>query len=138
MAFAHKNKTLATLLACTGGAIGLHRFYLRGMQDISGWIHFSSLVMTAILMRIWPEQPWMLTASPLLVSFLAGFLEALILGLTPDDKWDKAYNANSGRHSQAGWPLAVLLVLVTGAGAVLLIAVIARTLDLLLTGGAYG
>lgn len=80
----------------------------------------------------------MFLAAPLLLSGFSGFLEALVLGLTSDDKWDAAYNAGRPNKSNSGWPLALLLVLTAGFGAIALIATIARTLDLLLTGGAYG
>lgn len=133
-----KNKTLATFLAFLTGGIGLHRFYLRGMHDPWGWVHFSTLLVSGIAMRIWPEQPLMFTAGLLVLSALAGFLEALVIGLTPDEKWDEVYNATTNRKSNSRWPLALLLVLITGAGAVALIAVLARTLDLLFTGGAFG
>ncbi len=138
MAATHKNKTFTTLLALLAGGIGLHRFYLRGMQDRWGWLHLSSLALSGVAMRIWPEQSVMFTASPLTVSVLAGFIETLVIGLTPDEQWDPAYNPASGKKSSSGGLLAVLLVLTTGVGAVSLIAVIARTLDLLFTGGAYG
>lgn len=80
----------------------------------------------------------MFNALPFVLSALVGLLSALVIGLTPDEKWDAAHNADSGRKSNSGWPLAVLLVLAFGSGAVGLIAAIARTFDLLFTGGAYG
>lgn len=116
MTTSHKNKTFATFLAALFGGIGLHRFYLFGKKDIWGWIH----------VVLFP------------VSIFAAFIEALVIGLTPDDKWDAVHNARSGQTSQSGWPLAVLLVLTFGGGAIAVIAAIARTFDLLFTGGAYG
>ena len=55
-----------------------------------------------------------------------------------DDKWDARYNAASGRLSDTGWPLAVVLVATLMLGAGVLIATMARLFDLLYTGGAYG
>jgi hypothetical protein len=78
------------------------------------------------------------TGAPCVASALAGFLEALVIGLTPDDKWDTRHNPASAHKSGSGWPLALVLVLTVGVGAVGLIATIARTFDLLFTGGAYG
>lgn len=138
MAANHKNKTFATLLAMLFGGIGLHRLYLYGTSDRWGWLHLSSLAISGILAGQWPEQPLLFTAAPLVISILAGLIAALVLGLTPDDKWDQRHNRQSGRHSRSGAWLAVLLVLTTGCGAIALIAVLARTLDLLFTGGAYG
>jgi hypothetical protein len=75
---------------------------------------------------------------PIIVSGLAGFLEALVLGLTPDDKWDARHNAAIGRQSDTHWPVAVVLVASMMVGAGSLIATISRLFDLLYTGGAYG
>ena len=33
-----KNKTFATWLTFLGGPLGLHRFYLRGLGDLAGWL----------------------------------------------------------------------------------------------------
>ncbi|MBI1891490.1 MAG: hypothetical protein HYS18_12640 [Burkholderiales bacterium] len=134
----HKNKVLATFLAAIGGAVGLHRFYLHGWKDRWGWLHLASLPLSGLAIRLWFGQPLLFTASPLVISFLAALIEALVIGLTPDERWDRSHNIESGKASASGWPLAVLLVLITGCGAVALIAVLARTLDLLFTGGAYG
>lgn len=112
----HKNKTLATLFAAVFGGLGVHRFYLYGRKDIWAWVHIA----------LFP------------LSIFAGFLEALIIGLTPDEKWDAIHNRNSGRNSSSGWPLVILLVLTFGGGATAFIAAIARVFDLLFTGGSYG
>jgi hypothetical protein len=112
----HKNKTVATFLSAIFGGLGAHHFYLHGKKDVSAWVHVAFF--------------------PL--SVFAGFLEALVIGLTPDNKWDAQHNPDSGLQSDSGWPLVVLLVLTFGGGAIAVIAAIARTFDLLFTGGAYG
>ncbi len=76
--------------------------------------------------------------SPLLLSAVAGFMAALISGLTSDEEWDKRHNNTSGITSNSGWQLALLLVLTMIVGSTTLIATIARLFDLLFTGGAYG
>jgi TM2 domain-containing membrane protein YozV len=134
----HKNKTFATLLATVAGGVGAHRFYLYGKADFWGWVHAAGAVLAALLAFSRPEQALLFTCGPLVISVLAGWIEALVLGLTSDDQWDVRHNAGSGRQSRSGWPLAVLLVLTLGVGATGLIAAIARTFDLLFTGGAYG
>ena len=94
--------------------------------------------LTVLLIAFRPESPMLFTGAPFVASALAGFLEALVIGLTPDDKWDTRHNPASAHKSESGWPLALVLVLTVGVGAVGLIATIARTFDLLFTGGAYG
>jgi hypothetical protein len=134
----HKNKTLATLLAFLAGGLGLHRAYLRGGKDLGLWLHLSSLPAAALVALAAPGADPFFKLLPFMLSSLAGFLEALVLGLTPDEKWDAAYNPGSGRSSASNWPLALLLVATLMLGAGSLIATISRLFDLLYTGGAYG
>ena len=137
MAVTHKNKTVATLLALLLGGVGAHRFYLRGATDRLGLLHVCALPITGILWGAVRPHPFYVVL-PLLVSVIAGCIEALIIGLTPDEKWDAQYNAGSGRQSRSNWMLPLLLVLTLMVGAILLIGTIARLFDLLYTGGAYG
>lgn len=116
MPVTHKNKTLAALLASLLGGVGAHRFYLHGKKDLWAWVH-------VILFPL---------------SIFAGFIGALVIGLTPDEKWDAEKNPASGKQSDSGWPVIFIVVLTFGFGATALIATIARVFDLLYTGGAYG
>jgi hypothetical protein len=116
MTVAHKNKTLATLLAALLGGVGAHRFYLYGSKDRRAWLYVLCL-------------PF---------SIFAGFIAALVIGLTPDEKWDATHNAASGQSSDSGWLVILIVIATFGIGTGLLIATIARTFDLLYTGGAYG
>lgn len=134
----HKNKTLTTLLAFLFGVFGAHRFYMYGLRDKWGWLHLISLPLASVLLTAAPDLPLFFAAGPMILSTLIAFLAALVIGLTPDDKWDARHNPESGRMSNSRWPLAILLVLTLGVGATSLIAVIARSFDLFLTGGAYG
>ena len=134
----HRNKTFATLLAALTGGLGLHRFYLRGWGDKWGWLHVSSIPVAALALMSGIGQHVLFQAGALVLSVLCGFLEALVLGLMPDDKWDRTFNSTSGKTSASAWPLALLLVLTLGLGGTVLIAVIARSFDLILTGGAFG
>lgn len=134
---AHRNKTIATLLAAVAGAVGAHRFYLYGRQDRLGWLHAASLLPCGLLLRLFPQHAFF-DLMPLMLSALAAVLCALVYGLTADEKWDAQHNPHSGHTSASGWPLALLLVLTFGSGAIATIALIARSFDLLTTGGAYG
>lgn len=134
----HKNKTFATLLALVLGGVGAHRFYLRGSLDKVGLLHVCSIPLAGLVYGLAPEANWFFKALPLIVSYVAGFIEALVLGVMSDEKFDAKFNAGSGKASNSGWMLAVLLVLTVMIGAVVLIGSIARVFDLLYTGGAYG
>ena len=116
MITAHKNKTLATFLAGVLGGLGAHRFYLYGKKDKLAWLH--------------------IVLFPL--SIFAGFIAALVIGLTLDEKWDGLHNPVSGQTSDSGWTVVLMVIATFGIGTTLLIAAIARAFDLLYTGGAYG
>lgn len=138
MTTAHKNKTFATFIATVFGSIGLHRFYLHGAKDIWGWLHFITLPLSLAALALWPDQQHIFLFAPLLISALIAVLEALVTGLMPDEKWDALRNPGSGKKSDTTWVIAVILVFTVGLGATGLIAAIARTFDLMFTGGLYG
>lgn len=137
MAVQHKNKTIATLLALLLGGLGAHRFYLKGPVDRLGLLHLCSLPLTGILWGAVQPHPFYVML-PLLVSYITGFVEGLVIGLTPDEAWDVRHNKGSGKSSRSNWVLALTLVLILGVGAITLIGTIARVFDLLYTGGSYG
>ncbi len=134
----HKNKTLATFLAFSLGSLGAYRFYLRGVGDKWGWLHAISLPISSALLPVTSKELTFFALLPLVLSGLAGLLAALVLGLSSDEKFDARFNPNSGRTNDSKWPLAVVIVLSFGCGAIGLIGTIARTFDLLFTGGSFG
>jgi hypothetical protein len=95
-----KNKTLATYLALTLGIFSAHRFYLKGSSDKWAWLQ---LVATSIglvgVRRIFAigqddRLAWALV--PFLgFSLFAACLAAIILGLTQEAAWNKAYNRHT-------------------------------------------
>lgn len=134
----HKNKTLAALLAFLLGGLGAQRLYLRGWRDPWLWVHLACLPAAWLVSTIAPQADGFYKLLPIILSGLAGFLEALVMGVTLDEKWDARYNAGSGRQSDSRWPVAVVLVFSMMIGAGSLIATISRLFDLIYTGGAYG
>jgi hypothetical protein len=134
----HKNKTAAALIALLLGGLGAHRFYLRGGVDRLGLLHLCSLPVAGLVAGLAPHADPFYKVLPLLVSYVVGFLEALIVGLMSDEKFDARYNGGSGRASDSNWPLALILVATMLVGTTTLIATISRLFDLLYTGGAYG
>ena len=137
MAHAHKNKTVATLLALLLGGFGIHRFYLKPGADRIGLLHLCCLPVTGILYGAVKPHPFYIVL-PLLVSYIVGFVEALVIGLTPDEKWDAQYNAHSGQQTHSNWVLVLLLVVTMLVATTVLIGTIARLSDVMYTGGAYG
>ena len=133
-----KNKTLATLLALLLGAVGAHRFYLNGIADRWGWLHALSVPAAAVLLANHPDWPLLVTAAPLVLSALVASVETFVIGLMPDEKWDQRHNPESDQQTDSRWPIAAMMVLNLFSGATLLLTVIARAFDLMLTGGAYG
>jgi TM2 domain-containing membrane protein YozV len=134
----HKNKTFASFLALLLGGLGAHRFYLRGAVDKLGLLHLCSVPVAGLVNSLAPDADVFYKVLPVLMSYIAGFLETLIIGLMPDEKFDVRYNAGSGRTSDSTWPLAVLLVITMLLGTTTLIGAMSRLFDLLYTGGAYG
>ena len=133
-----KSKALATVLALVFGGAGLHRFYLNGMKDRWGWLHAASLPASGLLFALQPDWPLLAYAAPAVLSLLVASLETFVIGLTQDEKWDEKYNAESDIKTGSRWPIPAMMVLNLFYGATLLLTVIARAFDLVLTGGAYG
>lgn len=136
----YKNKTIASLLSAFVGALGLHRFYLYGRKDVFAWAYLVASVLYLINFAF-SLQSGSLAASvarlfPIPV-FVAA-IETLVIGLTDDTKWNKRHNSRSLTQSRTKWPLVLLLVLtllITYTG---FIASLARAIDLIYTGGAFG
>ena len=104
-----------------------------------GWLHLISFPLSLLAYLLWRQDqlvPFLF--APLVISGLVACIESLVIGLTPDEKWDAKYNAHSGKKSDSSWFVILLVVLTLGVGAIALIGAIARTFDLLFTGGAYG
>jgi len=121
-----KSKTLAAWLAFLGGPLGLHRFYLRGMGDLLGWL---LPIPTALgLYGIERVQKYGQddTLSWLLVPLL-GFtvaaccLTAIVYGLMSPEQWNARFNPSAAADAPPGvtrWAtiFAIALSLMVGAG----------------------
>lgn len=102
-----KNKTLATWLTFWGGPLGLHRFYLKGLGDVLGWL---LPVPTALgiygIQRVQAfglddQLSWVLI--PCLGFTIAGCaLTAIVYGLMPVEKWNAKFNPQSAADAAAG------------------------------------
>ncbi|MCL4775106.1 MAG: TM2 domain-containing protein [Burkholderiaceae bacterium] len=123
---AHRSKTVAGALALFAGPLGAHRLYLgaRGW-----WVHpLLSLPAMAIALRAepWYRHPGFFLAAAVA---LAAMLEAIVICLTPDAKWDAQRNAGSRRHSASGWPAVLIAMASLILGATLMMSVLAIALE---------
>lgn len=118
---APKSKTVATWAAVLGGALGLHRFYLRGVGDVLGWLHWlptgAGLVGVQRMGALGQDDRVSWVLIPLLGLMIAqGMLHAIVYGLTTDERW--AARHNPGQPPTAtGWGpiLGVIAALMVGA-----------------------
>ncbi len=136
----HKSKTIATVLSALAGMLGLHRFYLFGRNDVVGWMYLgASLVYLNIVAYSWPDPSLATRIACLfpLTAFIAA-VEALVIRLTEDTKWNRQHNSHSLVESRSGWTLIIVLVLTMATAFTALVASLARAPDLLYTGGAFG
>ena len=121
-----KSKTLAAWLALIGGTLGLHRFYLRGWNDVLGWLLPipSALGLYGIerVQQYGLDDPWSWVLIPLLGFTFAGCaLMAIIYGLMTPEKWNASFNPAAAADSASGntsWFTigAIVLALMVGTG----------------------
>jgi hypothetical protein len=102
-----KNKTFAAWLTFIGGPLGLHRFYLRGMGDILGWL---LPLPTALglygIERVQAnglDDQWSWLLIPLLGFTMAGCaLTAIVYGLMTPEKWNARFNPSASPDAASG------------------------------------
>jgi hypothetical protein len=109
--------------------LGIHRFYLHGFRDLSGWLHpLPTMIGFLGVLRMrslgqddqlaWLLIPW------LGCSISAAMLAAIVYGLMPDEKWNARFNANAP-ESRSGWGAVVGAMLALLVGACVLMSTIA-------------
>ena len=128
-----KNKTIAAWLAFVGGPLGLHRFYLHGLSDLTGWL---LPVPTALglygIERVQQnglDDLWSWVLIPLLGFTVAGCaLNAIVFGLMTPEKWNARYNPSGpldGAPGRTGWFTIAAVALALLVGTTVLISSIA-------------
>nr|MBF0683160.1 TM2 domain-containing protein [Pseudomonas sp.] len=105
-----RHKTVAALLAFLLGWAGAHWWYLGRPRP---WIPlaFTALIVGVAALRPAPffSQLWYYL---ILIPLTAGFVEALVLSLRSDAKFDARYNPGHTEKSRNGWG-AVLIAIAT-------------------------
>ncbi len=102
-----KNKTLATWLTFLGGPLGLHRFYLKGFNDLMGWL---LPIPTALgihgverALRLGQDDALSWVLIPMLgFTIAACALTAIIYGLMTPEKWNARFNPQAAADAEAG------------------------------------
>ena len=128
-----KNKTLAAWLAVLGGPLGLHRFYLHGLNDLLGW---ALPIPTALglygmerVAKYGLDDQWSWVLIPLLGFTIAGCaLTAIVYGLMTREKWNGRFNQPAAADAAAGetsWLTIGAVVLALLVGTTVLMASIA-------------
>ena len=102
-----KNKTLAAWLTFVGGPLGLHRFYLRGLNDTLGWLlpiptALGLYGIERVLQNGVDDKPsWVLI--PLLGFTFAGCaLNAIVYGLMSPEQWNARFNPQAPADAPSG------------------------------------
>lgn len=117
-----RHKALAALLAAVTGALGLNRIYLgQGLWWLPLGITVASLPLL-IGVRNWFQTPAFFVA---MIPVVAGFIQALVIALMPDEKFDARFNPGAERRNHSGWDAVFVAVGSLAAGAIVLMATIA-------------
>ncbi|GAA5234609.1 TM2 domain-containing protein [Verticiella sediminum] len=115
-----RHKTLAGLLAFCLGWAGAHGWYLGRRY---AWLPL--LATATILTTVWLRAaPWhdQLLYYLVLVPLVAGFVEALVLCLMSDERFDARYNASQQRRSRSGWGAVILAMAILLIGMSIIMA----------------
>ena len=98
---AGRSRAVATWLALVGGSLGLHRFYLHGARDGWGWLYPWPTLLGAL--GFWRLREYGVddALGSLLVLLLGtmlalSMLQAIVYGLTSDERWAATARAGAG------------------------------------------
>lgn len=128
-----RRKSVAALLAFVLGAFGAHRLYLGRPR---WWL---PLAVTALMLplligvRNWYQTPAFFV---LMVPVVAGFIEALVLALMADEKFDARFNASAQRRNGSGWDAVLVAIATLLVGTTILITAIVLLFQTIFEGGA--
>ncbi len=104
-----RHKTTVGLLAALFGCVGAHWWYLRRRHAWVVSVLGIALMVACALADIWYENPAFFL---LFIPILDGFIEAIVLCLMSDKKFDGFYNVGLVRERPSGWG-AVLIAIFT-------------------------
>jgi hypothetical protein len=117
-----RHKALAAVLASLTGAVGLNRLYL---GQSFWWLPLGvTLVALPLILGVenWYQTPAFFV---LMVPVVAGFIQALVIALMPDERFDARFNAAHARRNHSGWDAVLVAIASLFVGAVVLMTTIA-------------
>lgn len=94
------SKVKVGLLAALFGGLGAHWWYLGRPRAWLVTVIGSALLASAFLFEVWWENPAFFL---LFIPILAGFIEAIVLCLMSDARFDARYNPGLIRTTPSGW-----------------------------------
>ena len=114
-----KSKTMAALLAALFGVLGVHGWYLGRKKAWLVTLVSCGLFVFAHFYPVWWDSPPFLL---LVIPAAAGYIEALVLALQPDERFDARYNRYADRRNDTGWGPVLIAIFTTlmGSSVVLL------------------
>jgi TM2 domain-containing membrane protein YozV len=130
---AFRRKSLAALLAFLLGGVGAHRVYLGRPR---WWLPLAVTALTVPLLvgvRNWYQTPAFFV---LMVPVVAGFIEALVLALMADEKFDARFNSATGRRNHSGWDAVLVAIATLMVGATVLMTTIVLLFQTIFEGAA--
>jgi hypothetical protein len=121
-----RRKSLAALLAFVLGALGAHRVYL-GQR--LWWLPLGVTLMAAPLLigvRNWYQTPAFFVA---VIPFIVGCVEAIVLALMPDARFDARFNPGAQQSNRSGWDAVLVAIAALMIGAIVLMTTIVLLLQ---------
>lgn len=122
-----KSKALAAWLAVLLGLLGAHRFYLHGARDALGWLHpLPSLAGVAGAVRMANlgqddlAAAWLVALLGVMLSL--AMASALVIALTPEERWARRFGAS---RAASNWGTALAAVSALFVGGIALMGTIA-------------
>ncbi|MDQ3189220.1 MAG: hypothetical protein M3Q28_10030 [Pseudomonadota bacterium] len=117
-----RHKALAALLAALLGAVGINRAYL---GQPFWWLPLAvTLIALPLIIGVsnWYQTPPFFVA---MVPVIAGFIQALVIALMPDQQFDARFNAGRSQRNSSGWDAVLIAIASLLIGAALLMTTIA-------------
>ncbi|HUN93209.1 MAG TPA: hypothetical protein VMU33_14250 [Burkholderiaceae bacterium] len=116
-----RHKALAALLAFVGGGLGWHRLYL----GLPGW-WVPPLAVAACVPWLRGDPAWFQSPAffVAMVPVVIGFVEAIVIALTPDDRFDARFNAASPRRNRSRWDAVLVAIATMIVGSIITLTVI--------------